>query len=119
VEQVLAMIDADKVPQILVFNKIDLSPNITPKIDRDENGVIKKVFVSAYKNLGLAELTQAISELLSKDMIEKQIILTPKQGRLRANLYKKQAVLLEEIDDDGNYHLTIRLPRIELEKLFH
>jgi GTP-binding protein HflX len=118
VDQVLEEIGAKEVPRILVYNKIDLCPDIQPKIDRDENGQVKRVFISAVKAAGMQELATAIREALGKDMVEKKCVLTPKQAKLRAELYAQEAIVSEDIDEEGNYHLTIRMPRVELEKLF-
>ena len=118
VEIVLESIEAQSVPRILVYNKIDLRPDLEPHIDRDESGKIKRVYVSAEKGLGINLLIQAIGEMLNKESEERHVVLTPMQGRLRAELYEREAVLSESIDDEGNYHLHIRLPRVELEKLF-
>lgn len=118
VNQVLESIDAQEVPRILIYNKIDLVDGIQPKIDRDEFGQIKRVLISATKSLGMAELITAIGEMLDKDMVEEELVLEPKQAKLRADLYARSAVLGEEIDEEGKYHLRVRIPRVELEKLF-
>jgi GTP-binding protein HflX len=118
VEMVLSSIEAQSVPRILVYNKIDLRSDLQPQIDRDETGKIKRVLVSAEKDLGINVLIQAIGEMLGKEVEERDVILTPSQGRLRAQLYERESVLSERIDEDGNYHLHIRLPRVELERLF-
>jgi GTP-binding protein HflX len=60
VDKVLAEIDAGGVPQILVWNKIDLS-GLAPGVERDEYGRIRRVFVSARTGAGLAELRGAIA----------------------------------------------------------
>lgn len=118
VEQVLASIHASTVPRILVYNKIDLLQDTLPKIDRDEYGEVRRVFVSATKELGMHYLLQAIGEALGKELIYKEIILTPQQTKLRAELYSLNAVHSETIDEMGNYHLNIRLRRVEFERLF-
>lgn len=122
VNHVLEKIGAQMVPRLLVYNKIDLTEHadgkqIKPKLDRDEFGQVKRVFISAYKGSGIDELTSAIGELLGKDIIEHTLILSPDESKLRANLYSYEAVMSEKIDEEGNYHLVIRMPRIELEKL--
>lgn len=61
VNQVLEEIDAQKVPQLLVLNKIDLA-GLEPGIDRNEEGVIRRVSVSAVTGAGLDLLRQAIAE---------------------------------------------------------
>ncbi|OGT38571.1 MAG: GTPase HflX [Gammaproteobacteria bacterium RIFCSPHIGHO2_12_FULL_37_14] len=118
VNQVLESIHAELVPRFLVYNKIDLMQNLQPSIVRDEGHSIMRVFISAKENLGIFELMEAVKETLTTDIIEKQIILSPKQAKLRANLYAKAAVVSEKVDDDGNYHLVVRLPRVELDKIF-
>ena len=47
VNKVLAQIEADQVPQLIVFNKIDLLDGTIPKIDHDEFNLPKRVWVSA------------------------------------------------------------------------
>ncbi len=66
VNKVLAEIGADKVPQALVFNKIDLcnaGEGLASGVDRDEYGKISRIRVSARAGSGLADLRAAIVEL--------------------------------------------------------
>ena len=118
VKKVLDSIDAGTVPYIMVYNKIDLIPAIKPIIERDESHHIKRVFISAMKGWGITELVKAMSEIITKDSIEREIILTPKEAKLRAILYEKKAVISEHIADNGDYHLTVRLSQVEFKKLF-
>lgn len=60
VDKVLAGIDAGAIPQILVWNKIDVS-GLQPGVERDEYGRIRRVFVSARSGAGLADLRGAIA----------------------------------------------------------
>lgn len=62
VNKVLKEIDADNVPQVLVWNKIDLSAH-EPSIERDENGRIVRIFISAKTGAGMADLREALVEL--------------------------------------------------------
>jgi GTP-binding protein HflX len=61
VNKVLAEIDAADIPQILVFNKIDL-PDVPPSVERDEYGRITRVFLSAKTGAGLDGLRLALME---------------------------------------------------------
>jgi len=61
VDKVLAEIDAGAIPQIRVWNKIDVS-GLRPGVERDEYGRIARVFVSARSGAGLADLRGAIAE---------------------------------------------------------
>ena len=68
VNRVLGEIGAEKVPQALVFNKIDLcndGAGLLPGVDRDEYGKISRVRVSARAGTGIAGLRAAIAELAS------------------------------------------------------
>lgn len=61
VNKVLAEIGAEAIPQILVYNKIDLA-GMEPGIDRDEYGKIRSVRLSAVTGAGLADLRAALTE---------------------------------------------------------
>jgi GTP-binding protein HflX len=61
VNKVLADIGADQTPQILVWNKIDLTP-LAAGVERDQYGRISRVYVSARSGSGLEELRAAIAE---------------------------------------------------------
>ena len=61
VNKVLAEIGVTDIPQILVFNKIDLQ-DMPPSVQRDEYGRITRVFLSAQSGAGLDELRAALLE---------------------------------------------------------
>jgi len=61
VNKVLAEIDAAEIPQVLVFNKIDLL-DVPPSVLRDEYGRISRVFLSAKSGAGLDGLRLALME---------------------------------------------------------
>ena len=52
---------ADGIPQILVWNKIDMA-GVEPALERDEYDKIRRVFVSAQTGAGLDLLRQAVTE---------------------------------------------------------
>lgn len=114
VELVLEEIGAADLPQLRVYNKIDLLPGAEPQIDRDETGKPVAVWLSAQADLGCDLLTDAISELLGKEVLNGCLVLTPTQGRLRAMLYTQQAVVAERYRDDGASLLQIRVPKSDL-----
>lgn len=118
VNEVLKSIGGDSVPQVVVFNKIDLCPGVCPRLDHNEAEKLTRVWVSAQENKGIPELQEAIVKRLGHDLVEQLLILTPAEARRRAALYQLDAVLSEKIDEEGNYHLTVRLLKSELEKLF-
>jgi len=118
VDHVLQSIGAQEVPRLYVYNKIDLAHNVQPHIDRDDMGRVCRVYISAATGAGLKNLQQAIGEALGHDLIEEEVVLLPNQGKIRAELYALGAVLSENIDEHGRFHLKVRMPRVELEALF-
>ena len=67
VERVLADIGADKVPTIVVYNKIDVIGR-TPAVERDARDNIAAVSVSAQSGSGLELLRDAIVEFVQRSM---------------------------------------------------
>jgi GTP-binding protein HflX len=61
VNKVLAEIGAADIPQVLVFNKIDLQ-GVPPDVQRDDYGRIARVFLSAKSGAGLDGLRLALIE---------------------------------------------------------
>lgn len=116
VEEVLDEIGAGEVPCLQVYNKLDLLEQ-PPRIDRDEDGRPQRVWVSAETGAGCDLLLQAIAERVGDDMVEQSLELAPAQGRLRAALYRLNAVSDERFGDDGCSRLQVRLPRVEWNRL--
>jgi GTP-binding protein HflX len=71
VDKVLHEIGADAVPQLRVYNKLDLT-GIAPGVGRDEYGRLHSVYVSAQTGAGLELLREAVSEILlaSRSQVE-------------------------------------------------
>ncbi len=61
VNQVLAEIGADAIPQILVLNKIDRTP-LPPRVERDEYGRISRIWTSAQTGQGVDFIRLALEE---------------------------------------------------------
>lgn len=117
VEKILAEIGALAVPCIQVYNKIDLSPNPVQCLQRDVNGVVERVFVSAANGLGIEFLKEAIVNRLGKELIYKKICLMPEQSKQRALLYEMGVVEAETYDEAGTSQLQIRIRQSQWEYL--
>ena len=117
VELVLGEIDAGDLPQLKIYNKLDLLPEQQPRIDRDESGRPIAVWLSAHTGAGLDLLLQALSECLGQKMIAGQLLLGNDMGRLRAKLYELSAVDDEVYGDDGRCELTISITSVEFYRL--
>ncbi|KEA64852.1 GTP-binding protein HflX [Marinobacterium lacunae] len=117
VHAVLREIGADEVPALQVYNKIDKLPGQAPRIDRDEDGVAQRVWLSAQTGEGVALLMDAVRERLGSDMFHDTLCLTPDQGQLRAQLYAQGAVLTEQVDEQGHISLEVRIPMRDIRQL--
>ena len=109
VETVLEDIGASDVPQLRIFNKIDLLEQ-SARIVRDESGMPIAVYVSALGGLGMDLLQQALRERLQEGMFDEHVVLQPADGKLRAGLYEQAAVVDEQYLDDGSSQIHVRMP---------
>jgi GTP-binding protein HflX len=72
VNKVLHEIGADKIPQILIYNKIDLQ-NLPAGVKRDEYGKIISINLSAKTGAGLDDLRGALAEVRDAQKQEIQV----------------------------------------------
>lgn len=117
VNEVLEEIAAVELPTLTIFNKIDLLNGVPPRIDRDSRDKPVAVWLSAQTGEGCELLLQAISELLADEMVCDTYLLTPAMGRLRAMLYQSNSVVSESPIENGDLHLSIRIPRSDFLRL--
>ncbi|OCG10172.1 GTPase HflX [Gilliamella sp. wkB178] len=117
VDDVLVEIEANEIPTLLVMNKIDLIEGKQPTIDRDESGMPIRVWISAQNGLGLDLLFIALKERLARQIQVCQLNLPTYLSRLRSRFYQLNAVEHEFINDDGSFHLDVRMPAIEWNRL--
>ncbi len=92
VNTVLAEIEADEIPALLVMNKIDMLDDFEPRIDRDDENKLIRVWLSAQTGVGVPLLFQALTERLSGEVAQHTLRLPPKEGRLRSRFYQLQAI---------------------------
>ena len=120
VDSVLKEIGADEVPEIRIYNKLDAMPETQkaePHVDRDEQGRVTRVWISAAKGDGLDLVLDALREFVSGGHKRGKLVLPPSEGRCRAKLYGLDAVTQESIAEDGSFELEIDLPTPEFERL--
>jgi len=109
VNLVLKEIGAERVPQIEVYNKIDLLDNVTPSLERDERGRVRRVWLSAASGEGTDLLQGAIAESLFGERVQMKLRLLPREGRLRALLHEWGAVLEERVESSGSWLVSIQV----------
>jgi GTP-binding protein HflX len=116
VEDVLEQIGANEVPVLEVYNKIDLMGR-EPRIEYDEEGRPRRVWISAAKGIGIDLLFEAIEARLAAEIVRLDVFLTPAEARLRARLYAEGAITSEQMDEEGGWHLGLRLPAVRWNQL--
>jgi GTP-binding protein HflX len=108
VNNVIAEIGAEKVPQIEVMNKIDLGGQM-PHIEEGSGTNPTRIYVSAQNNLGLDLLLDYLGNYFAGHMFRGELTLQPKHARLRAKLYADKAIQQENITEEGNFSLTVAI----------
>ncbi|MGZ5029450.1 MAG: ribosome rescue GTPase HflX [Methylobacter sp.] len=109
VNQVLEDIDAGEIRQLQVFNKIDLLPDIQPRIERDDVGNPVRVWLSAATGVGVDLLYQALADIFSNTKAKIKCFLQPNQGDIRAKLFACAKIISEKTDDFGVCELVIEI----------
>jgi GTP-binding protein HflX len=117
VDEVLQEIGAHQVPQIAIYNKIDSIEGVEPHIERDSEGHVTRVYLSAMSGEGLELLQQVLREWLSVKRRHYCLQLPPSASRLRARLYELGAVVSERVNEDGTCELDITIEPHYLESL--
>jgi len=110
VNAVLTEVGAGDLPQIRVYNKIDRL-ELAPHVERDAEGQVASVWISAVKHRGLALLLEAIAERLALFARVRRIRAAASQaGQLRARLYSAGAIRAEQVAEDGSIEWSAAIP---------
>lgn len=118
VDTVLEEIEANEVPSLVVMNKIDNLEGAEPRIERDDDGIPRRVWVSAIDGQGIDLLFEALTERLSGTMVKHTLRVPPQYiGRIRSKFYQMGCIISEEYDTDGSLKIDIRLPLAEWSRL--
>ncbi|MDA9556760.1 GTPase HflX [Vibrio sp.] len=118
VHEVLEEIDAHEVPTLVVMNKIDNMEEQKPRIERDDEGIPRSVWVSAQEGLGIDMLFTALMERLAEQMVEYHLSIPPQyQGKLRSLFFEMKCIQKEEYDQEGNLLIDIRMQQVDWSRL--
>jgi len=115
VNAVLKQLDADRVPQIRVYNKID-KLNRRPRRTKNSQGTGRAVWLSAVSGEGIPLLLDAIGGRLQRKMVHGVIRLLPSQGRQRAQLFDLGAVTRETMMEEGGWELELALDERDFQR---
>ncbi|WP_203917431.1 GTPase HflX [Rugosimonospora africana] len=101
VHEVLAEVGADKLPELLVVNKVDAaSEEILLRLKREWPDA---VFVSARTGRGIEQLQAAIEARLPRPAVEMSVLLPYDRGDLVARIHRRGEVLETEHRDGGTF----------------
>jgi GTP-binding protein HflX len=114
VDQVLHEIGADQVRRIQIFNKIDKTEGIEPHLEKNEQGLPTKIWISAATGAGIPLLLQALGEYFRCSAIHRTIHLSASEAGVRARLYNVARVLKEEGDGKGGWTMDVEVPHWEM-----
>jgi GTP-binding protein HflX len=114
VNSILEEIGAGDIPQIEVYNKIDLREDAEPRIDRDEEGRPRRVWISARDGAGIDLLRSAIAERLGGGEAAQttpcyRVRLSTDAGRVHALLFEWKAVRGETVNEQGEWLMDTEL----------
>jgi GTP-binding protein HflX len=116
VNAVLEEVGASDIPQIEVFNKADLVGE-APRTEVDEQGGVRRVWMSAATGEGATLLIDAIAQFLGPEIVHRHIVLAPAAGRARARFFAAGAVISERGLPTGECDLEISMPKGAFESL--
>jgi GTPase len=118
-DKVLAEIDADEVPRIRVFNKIDYVGDATAQAECEASLRLKYpdcIVMSARRPDEVASLRQKIVDFFQQDLVESEIFLPWTAQQLRGKIYATCQVLNERSEDEGAF-FTVRGEQNDIDSL--
>ncbi len=116
VNRVLQQVGAADVPQLLVYNKIDL-PQFPARIDHDEESQPWRVWLSAQTGEGFDELLSVLNGRFSETSLRCQLCLKPDEGQIRAYLFEEGAIEDENYESNGDITLKLSISPALLKRL--
>lgn len=109
VNQVLKEINADNIPTIYVYNKVDLIQEI-PLVDTENS-----VFISAENHTNINKLLHIINVELEKNTTLVELLLPYQKGELFAFFKKNKSIISTTYETNGIL-ITLKLNQQEIEK---
>ena len=116
VNTVLVEIGAESVPQLMIYNKIDVD-DYPPRIDTDAQGQQWRIWLSAIKKTGFEEIMQVLQARFCEQTAAYRINLRSSEGNIRAYLFDAGAIESEKFENNGDMHLKLRLSSALLKRL--
>ena len=112
VNKILTEINAEKIPQILVKNKIDIN-------NFDQNEVINlvnSVSVSAKEGIGIEMLRDLVSNHANRGLFKGKLLINFNNSKVRSECYRKAKIINDEETNDG-WVLTLTIGNYDLKNI--
>ncbi|AAP95650.1 GTPase HflX [[Haemophilus] ducreyi] len=116
VNQVLDEIGALTLPSLLIYNKVDKITDITPHIERNQEGKPIAVYLSAHTNQGIDLLYQAIRECLRNELVCQKILLPTTAGQIYAQIRNQNCIKQEHFNQFGDRLIDIEVNAVQWQK---
>jgi GTPase len=116
VREVLRGIGAGEIPELLVFNKIDLTGDRARTVAAAD-GSARQVWASAVSCAGLDDLREALAQSVQPNHVRRTLHLELAAAAVRSGLYKRNAVRGERQCEDGSWEIEVELDPTDLAKL--
>lgn len=117
VNKVLEEIAADDIQQLVVCNKIDRMDGVSARIDRDEDNMPIRVWLSAQQGVGIDLLLSAITECLSNNMVQHRLRIPPSLSKLRGVFYEMNCISEQSYTEEGDWQVDVRMAHSDWQRL--
>ena len=114
-DEVLEEIDANVVPRIRIFNKIDYVGDAEAQAEHEAALLIKYpncIVMSARRPDDVAKLHQKIVQFFQQDLVETEIFIPWVAQQFRGYIYANCQVLNERSDDEGTFFMVRSEPDV-------
>jgi GTP-binding protein HflX len=108
VNKVLSEVGAGEVPQLLIYNKIDVD-GYDPRVDLDDQQHAWRIWLSAITRSGFDQLIEVLRDRFCEKSAAYSLILQSSEGQIRAFLFESGAIESESFENNGDIHLKLRL----------
>jgi GTPase len=105
VREVLAEIDADQVPELLVFNKADIAPDVAAELLADHEGAVA---VSAVTGAGIDDFLGTLADRLRAITVPVELLIPYERGDVLASVHREGEVV-SSAHEDGGVRVRARL----------
>ena len=114
VNKILTDLNLEEIPQIRINNKCDLVERFCNKDSSYKTS--KEVWISAEKNIGIAELRDLINEELFNGIYKGWVSLESSLGKIRSKLFMMGCINEEKISSTGQIYAHIDIGKDELDR---